>query len=103
MKKVDEESMERVNAKVKWIQERSGFNQKEFAASLGVNYTQYNNWMGNINRLSLNGALALNRVYGTSLDFLYCGRIDTLPAQMQKDWLSKLRDESSNSSSDNPE
>ncbi|MFS8180865.1 helix-turn-helix domain-containing protein [Pseudovibrio denitrificans] len=96
-------SPEAIAERVKWLREHLGLQQNEFATSIGMTRTQVNNWERATGRLSLNGAMQINNVYGTSLDFLFLGRADTLPQNMRNAWASRSLDKNSNKSSDNPE
>ncbi|WP_108820379.1 helix-turn-helix transcriptional regulator [Pseudovibrio sp. Alg231-02] len=103
MKNTDEFSHDNVANRLTWLRNFLGLNQKEFAKSIGVLPTQQNNWEAAKQRLSLQGALKINSIYGTSLDFLFLGRADTLPQNMRKAWVSRPLDKNSIKSSDKPE
>ena len=53
--------------------------QADFAKRAGIAKTTYNNFETGVQRPSLNAAMRLREVYGISLDFIYCGSLDTLP------------------------
>ena len=76
------------------VREAQDLDQRQFAARAGLKYSQYKNWESGAFRLSLDGALALRRVYGVTLEFLYVGDIDSLPISWRKELSSKLRDNS---------
>lgn len=78
-------SKENVAKRLKWLRENTGLTQGKFAKSIGVSNTQYNNWETGRQRLSLEGALSINRVYGTTLDFLFLARRGDLPPELIKD------------------
>ncbi len=88
MEKDEVYSKENVAKRLKWLRENTGLTQAAFAESIGVRPTQYNNWETGRQRLSLEGALSVNRVYGTTLDFLFLARRGDLPSDLIKD-LSK--------------
>ncbi|WP_156453365.1 helix-turn-helix transcriptional regulator [Polycladidibacter hongkongensis] len=88
----DEFSHESVANRLIWLRKFLELNQKEFAHSIGVLPTQQNNWETAKQRLSLQGAIKINATYGTSLDFLFLGRVDTLPQNMRKAWISRPAD-----------
>lgn len=82
-------SAENVAVRLKWLRKHFDLSQTEFAASIDAQKKQYNHWETGYQRLSLDGALLINQVYGISLDFLYLDRRDTLPISMIKS-LAKL-------------
>ena len=78
--------------RIEWLRKYHGLTQKQFAQSIGASPTQYNNWVSDRQRLSLDGALRIVDVYKVTLDFLYLGRVDMLPAHLAKAWLSRRHD-----------
>ncbi|WP_114010804.1 helix-turn-helix transcriptional regulator [Cohaesibacter intestini] len=103
MKTPDEASMEKVAERVRWLRDHLNLKQKDFASSIEILPTQLNNWEKGNQRLSLQGALKISKVYGVSLDFLFLGRADTLPQQMRVAWASRPRVSTSSASSENPD
>lgn len=97
---INEATFHRIAQRLKWLRNHHKLSQREFAASVGIQPTQYNNWETARQRLSLEGALRINQIYGTSLDFLFLNRADTLPAHLFNSWTSAERDKNSNTSSD---
>lgn len=91
MRMHEDSSMEAVSARVEWLRNELGMNQKQFSNSLGISIQQYNNWKSCRQRLPLDGALQINATYGTSLDFLYLGRVDMLPNHLYNAWLDHKR------------
>lgn len=61
-----------------------GLNAAEFAKRAGINPTRYYPWEDGDNRISIDGAIALKREYGLSLDFIYDGNMDMLPHKIAK-------------------
>jgi transcriptional regulator with XRE-family HTH domain len=57
-------------------------NQREFAERHGFNPTQYRNWESGSRRISIDCAALLEERYGLTLDFIYLGRISTLPHKL---------------------
>jgi transcriptional regulator with XRE-family HTH domain len=51
---------------------------KDFAESAGVPPKSYPQWESGYFRISIDGALKIRERYGTSLDFIYTGCLDTL-------------------------
>lgn len=100
MNEINEASIENVTKRLKWLFKSTGLTQKAFAASVGIGNTQMNNWMTQRGRIPLEGALKINKVYGVSLDFLYLGRADTLPAHLAKSWAEKSLESASRASKD---
>lgn len=98
----EESSTKHVAERLKWLKEYYDLTTKELASSVGASYTQMANWENGTQRLSLKGALAINDTYGTSLDFLFIGRVEALPQKIAKAWTSRPRESNSNKSSDNP-
>ncbi len=56
---------------------------KDFAAAADIEPKSYSQWESGNHRLSLSGALAIGAKYGVSLDWLYLGRLDTLPSNLR--------------------
>lgn len=69
-----------------WHRTLMGLRQEDYAKRLGVNRSTLNNWEGGDYRLSLDGALALRRTFGLSLDFMYEGIDDALPMTLRNAW-----------------
>lgn len=63
-----------------------GMTQDEYAAKAGLKRPQLNNWESGDYRLSLDGALALRRTYGLSLDFMFEGIDDALSMTLRAAW-----------------
>lgn len=75
--------------RLRWHREIMGMTQQEYADKLGVKRAALNNWENGSYRLSLDGALALRKTYGLSLDFMYEGIDDALPMTLRRAWLSR--------------
>ncbi|WP_063305197.1 helix-turn-helix domain-containing protein [Pseudovibrio sp. W64] len=93
-------SPESIANRLVWLREYTGLKKQEFAASINASPSQLSNWESATNRLSLDGALQINARYGTSLDFLYLGRVETLPQNMRSAWASRSLDNTSSISID---
>jgi transcriptional regulator with XRE-family HTH domain len=63
-----------------------GLNQAEYAERIGFKRARYAHWETGAQRLSLDGALALRKKYGLSLDFMYEGIDDALPMTLRQAW-----------------
>lgn len=72
--------------RLKWHRTLLGMTQKEYAMSVGKKREAYSLWEAGTHRLSLDGALALRRKYGLSLDFMYEGIDDALPMTLRNAW-----------------
>ena len=72
--------------RLRWHRDLEGLNQRDYAAKAGLKRAQLNNWESGFYRLSLDGALALRRTYGLSLDFMYEGNDDALPMTLRAAW-----------------
>lgn len=75
-----------IAARVRWHRALEGLNQTEYARRAGLNRAQLNNWESGDYRLSIDGALALRRTYGLSLDFMYEGIDDALSMTLRRAW-----------------
>mgnify|MGYP000120843412 CR=1 FL=1 len=77
--------------RLRWHREDvEGMIQADYAEAIGVKRTTYSLWEAGNHRLSLDGALALRKKYGLSLDFLYEGIDDALPMTLRKAWRERL-------------
>ncbi|SFN59822.1 Helix-turn-helix [Cohaesibacter marisflavi] len=104
MKNTNPSSQENVGERLLWLIEiYLETTQTEFAKSIGEKKATINNWIKGPQRLSLQGALKINALYGTSLDFLFLGRVDTLPQKMATAWMSRPLESNSAISSENPD
>ncbi|WP_407691903.1 helix-turn-helix transcriptional regulator [Pseudooceanicola sediminis] len=72
--------------RIRWHRSLEGLTQDEYAQKAGLKRAQLNNWETGKLRLSLDGALALRRTYGLSLDFMYEGIADALPMTLRVAW-----------------
>lgn len=75
-----------IAARLRWHRDLEGMDQEPYAAKAGLKRAQLNNWETGIYRLSIDGALALRRTYGLSLDFMYEGIDDALPMTLRRAW-----------------
>ena len=75
-----------IATRLRWHRALTGLTQKDYAAKIGQKRATLNNWEGGDYRLSLDGALALRRTYGLSLDFMYEGNDDALPMTLRNAW-----------------
>ena len=86
----DEKPFADIAQRIVWHRQAiEGMTQKEYAAKIGVKRATLNNWESGQYRLSIDGALALRRTYGLSLDFMYEGIDDALPMTLRRAWRDK--------------
>ena len=75
--------------RIRWHRALEGARQEDYAARAGIKRTQLNNWENGNHRISIDGALALRRTYGLSLDFIYEGIDDALSMTLRQAWRDK--------------
>lgn len=72
--------------RIRWHRALMGMEQKDYAHKAGLQRSQLSNWESGDYRLSLDGARALRRTYGLSLDFMFEGIDDALPMTLRAAW-----------------
>ncbi|MCA0947378.1 helix-turn-helix domain-containing protein [Salipiger pacificus] len=82
--------------RLRWHRELMKLTQNEYAKKVGVKRAALNNWESGDYRLSLDGALALRKTFGLSLDFMYAGNDDALPLTLRNAWRDNLEVNASN-------
>ncbi|MAQ82225.1 helix-turn-helix domain-containing protein [Psychromarinibacter halotolerans] len=80
-----------IAARLVWHRELEGMTQQEYAERIGVKRSRLSQWEGGHHRLSLDGALALRRTFGLSLDFMFEGIDDALPMTLRRAWRDSPR------------
>lgn len=75
-----------ISERLKWHRGLMAMTQSEYALTIGVKRSAYSLWEAGTHRLSLDGALALRKKYGLSLDFMYEGIDDALPMTLRNAW-----------------
>ena len=75
--------------RLRWHRGITGLDQNEYAKKAGLKRAQLSNWEAGNSRLSLDGALALRRTYGLSLDFMYEGNADALAMSLRSAWMDR--------------
>jgi len=75
-----------IGERVAWHRSTTGMDQLDYATKAGLKRSQLSNWETGGSRLSLDGALALRKAYGLSLDFLFAGVDDALPMTLRNAW-----------------
>lgn len=75
--------------RLRWHREMLGLSQEEYAVKIGKKRSAYSLWEAGSHRLSLDGALALRKAFGLSLDFMYEGIDDALPMTLRNAWLDR--------------
>lgn len=102
MDKTDVAYKTNVGRRLALLREFQGLSQGDFAASINASPSQLSNWEKGRQRLSLEGAMRVNKVYGTSLDFLFLDRRSELSASFASFLSERLSDSDTNQSSDKP-
>lgn len=72
-----------IAARIVWHRQLEGLTQKQYAERAGLKRNQLSNWETGEQRVSIDGAVALRRTYGLSLDFIYEGIEDALPMTLR--------------------
>lgn len=72
--------------RLRWHRNLEGLTQAQYGAKIGQKRATINNWESGDYRLSLDGALAIRKTYGLSLDFMYEGIDDALPMTLRAAW-----------------
>ncbi|MCF7700526.1 helix-turn-helix domain-containing protein [Loktanella sp. M215] len=80
-----------------------GYSSIEYAQQADVNPKSYSQWESGDHRISIDGAILLRERYGISLDFIYLGSVDTLPAKIANAVSSSPLLKNSNASTVNPD
>lgn len=75
--------------RIRWHRALEGMDQRDYAEKAGLKRAQLSNWESGNTRLSIDGALALRRTYGLSLDFMYEGIADALPMTLRSAWMDR--------------
>lgn len=81
--------------RLRWHRALEGMEQKEYAEAAGLKRSAYSNWETGDYRLSLDGARALRKTYGLSLDFLFEGEDEALSMTLRAAWRERCRVKSS--------
>ncbi|WP_226560763.1 helix-turn-helix domain-containing protein [Salipiger thiooxidans] len=68
-----------IGQRLKAVRTHFQMGSKEFAEQADVSAKSYSQWETGSGRISVDGAMKLQARYGISLDFIYLGRVDTLP------------------------
>jgi len=75
--------------RLRWHRALEGMDQRDYAAKAGLKRSQLSNWESGDYRLSIDGARAIRKTYGLSLDFLYEGIDEALPMTLRAAWRDK--------------
>lgn len=89
--------------RLRWHRESVAMTQEQYAETIDVKRARYSLWETGDHRLSLDGALALRKRWGLSLDFMYEGIDDALPMTLRNAWRDRPRVNSSKKSIENPD
>lgn len=77
-------SKENVGRRVRWVREYFNVDsQVKFARILGLpRSSNVSNWETGHSMLTRDASIAINQLYGISLDFLFLGKLDGMSAEM---------------------
>ena len=89
MKPLSEHPFQDIAQRLRWHRDLEGMTQKQYAEKIGVTRSTLNNWESGDYRLSLDGAIALRRTFGLSIDFMIEGIDDALPMTLRRAWLER--------------
>lgn len=89
--------------RLRWHRELMGMTQADYAAQIKLKRARYSLWETGDHRLSLDGALALRKRWGLSLDFMYEGIDDALPMTLRNAWRERPAVNASKKSMVNPD
>lgn len=78
-----------IGDRIRWHRSLEGLDQRDYAERAGLKRAQLSNWESGNTRLSIDGALALRKTYGLSLDFMYEGIADALPMTLRSAWMDR--------------
>ncbi len=81
---------EDIAIRLRHVRAVEGMQQQDFAESAGLKHSQYKNWESGVYRISLDGALALRKRCGITLEFIYLGDVDSLPMSWRKEISSRF-------------
>ena len=73
-----------IGDRIRWHRTLLGLSQQDYSEKLGVKRPIFSLSEAGTHRLSLNGALALRKTHGLSLDFMYEGNDDALDMTLRK-------------------
>lgn len=65
--------------RLRLVRDSYALSSKHFAQQAGVSIKSYSQWESGDFRVSIDGALSICARFGITLDYIYLGRIDTLP------------------------
>lgn len=83
---LDEKPFGDIAARIRWHRHLEGMDQATYAARAGLKRSQLSNWESGDYRISLDGARALRKTYGLSLDFIIEGIDDALSMTLRAAW-----------------
>jgi transcriptional regulator with XRE-family HTH domain len=92
-----------ISNRLRAVRKYYDLNSKDFAEQAGVPPKSYSQWESGQFRVSIDGALKIQSRYGISLDFIYTGRLDTLPNRIATALSSNPLVTNSSASTVNPE
>ena len=72
--------------RIRWHRNLEGLRQLDYAKKANLKRSQLSNWESGQQQISVDGARALRRTYGLSLDFIFEGIDDALPITVRASW-----------------
>ena len=100
---VDKYPHHEIGRRLEAIRKSTGLNIKDYVALLDLAYTRYINWETGARRMKPEEAVLFCDKFAVSLDFIYRGKLDALPANILKELSSMPRDSDQSMSNDMPE
>ncbi|SOH93457.1 DNA-binding transcriptional regulator, XRE-family HTH domain [Monaibacterium marinum] len=81
---------DQVGERIRWHRGIEGLTQSEYASEIGAKRAVLSLWENGASRLSLDGAVAIKKRWGLSLDFLYFSEDHSLPLSLHRLWRSNV-------------
>jgi transcriptional regulator with XRE-family HTH domain len=75
-----------IGNRLRWHRLLLGMDQGDYASKAGIKQSTFGNWETGYSRISLDGARALRKTYGLSLDFIIEGIPEALPTNLFMAW-----------------
>jgi transcriptional regulator with XRE-family HTH domain len=79
------ESTEAVAERLKVLRLALGLDQAEIARRAGISASAWNNAETGDNRIGISNAIKLRTAFNIGLDYVFCGDLRVLPAELQRE------------------
>jgi transcriptional regulator with XRE-family HTH domain len=79
------ESTDMVAERLKLLRQALGLEQAEIARRAGISPSAWNNAETGDNRIGISNAIKLRTAFGIGLDYIFCGDLRVLPAELQRE------------------